>query len=234
MRNSRLLIALLAAGALTGAPSIADAACVGAISLGETNATETAYAGNLSSPGSILTIRGVVDCFSDPVASCTVAGYEYTIVYTGTSGGTATTPGVGPGGAWTAYTTHYGGGSFTIYEDPTPDADPAVPGSYTDGAVFLTGTVGDLLVQFFLETATSAYKGGNFDSGISATFTGGSGFACVSRGGAPCPLRLTGGWNVTPGALQPGYTAEVAGKLDVQCPTPAVSSTVGRVKGIYR
>lgn len=235
MRTTRFLFALIAAGALAGLPAAANAVdCVGAISLGETNATETLYAGNISSPGSILTIRGVVDCFSAPVLACVTAGYEYTIVYTGGSGGTAVTPGVGPGGLWTAYETHYGGGAaFTIYEDTTPDANPAVPGSYTDGSVFLTGTVGDLKVLFFLEGAI--YRGGNFDSGVTASFTGGSGSGCVSSvDGVPCPLRLTGGWNVSPGAVLPGYTAEVAGKLDVQCPTATESSTFGRVKVQYR
>ena len=238
MRTTRFMFALIAAGALAGLPATARAVdCVGAISLGETNAAYTTgglggdpYAANHAP----IEIRGVVDCFSDPALGCAVAGNEYTIVYTGFVWFTQKAPGAGPGGAWTLYNFEANQGSFTIYEDPTPDADPANPASYTDGAVFLTGTVGTLDVTFFLETATQAYKGGNFDTGATAALTGGSALGCIQVPGTHCATRLTGGWSVDPDSYPPGYAAHVAGKIDIECPTATEPSTIGRIKAQYR
>jgi len=79
---------------------------------------------------------------------------------------------------------------------------------------------------------------GNFDTGpmgSGAVFTGGTLFGRVSNFGQGCPLRDTGGWNTSPAAHPAGYTAEVAGKTDIDChPTPTETGSWGRMKGTYR
>jgi len=71
--------------------------------------------------------------------------------------------------------------------------------------------------------------------GSGAQFTGGTLFDRVSNFGVGCPLRDTGGWNVSPNAHPAGYTAEVAGKTDIDCqPTATETGTWGKLKSTYR
>ena len=218
------------------APLSAHAACVAPISWGVTYATETNYVGNISNPGSVLTIRGLIDCFNAPFADLDPTTKQYTVVITGlVSGGTTINP---LGGGFTNYHTVYtGGGSFAYYEDTTTPADPANPPTYSDGTAILTGVLTQLTVDITLGP-TGAYVSGNFDTGpmgSGAQFTGGTLFSRVSNFGQGCPLRDTGGWNVSPNAHPAGYTAEVAGKTDIDCqPTADKAQTWGATKAIYR
>lgn len=234
MRKFLMGTALLAVA--LAAPLAAHAACVAPISWGVTYATETSYSAPNSNSGSILTIRGKIDCFTDPFLDLNGNGKEYTVVITGlVSGGTA--PPVPLGGGNLAYQTHYTGGTFAYYEDTTTPADPANPATYTDGTVILNGALNGMTVTFVLN-GSGNYVSGNFDTGpmgSGAVFTGGTLFSRVSNFGQGCPLRDTGGWNVTPAAHPPGYTAEVAGKTDIDChPTPTQLGTWGSLKGTYR
>ena len=216
-------------------PLAAHAACVAPISWGVTYATETSYSAPNSNSGSVLTIRGKIDCFTDPFSDLNPLTKEYTVVISGLiSGGTTPTP---LGGGFVNYQTHYSGGSFAYYEDTVTPADPANPGTYTDGTTILSGVLNGMTVNFTLGP-TGNYVSGNFDTGpmgSGAQFTGGTLFDRVSNFGQGCPLRDTGGWNVTPAAHPPGYTAEVAGKTDIDChPTPTQTGTWGSLKGTYR
>lgn len=234
MRKVLLGIAGLAVALV--APLSAHAACVAPISWGVTYATETIYASNISGPGSQLTIRGLIDCFNAPFADLDPTTKQYTVVIQGlVSGGTVVTP---LGGGFTEYKTVYSGpGTFAYYEDTTTPADPANPPTYSDGTVILSGVVPHLTVDFTLGP-TGSYVSGNFDTGpmgSGAQFTGGTLFDRVSNFGVGCPLRDTGGWNVSPNAHPAGYTAEVAGKTDIDCtPTAGKTQTWGLTKAIYR
>jgi hypothetical protein len=218
------------------APLSAHAACVAPISWGVTYATETSYASNLSAVGSQLTIRGLIDCFNAPFADLDPTTKQYTVVIQGlVSNGTVVTP---LGGGFTEFKTVYSGaGTFAYYEDTTTPADPANPPTYSDGTPILTGVLTQLTVDFTLGP-TGSFVSGNFDTGpmgSGAAFTGGTLFSRVSNFGQGCPLRDTGGWNVSPNAHPAGYTAEVAGKTDIDCnPTAAQSQTWGRSKAMYR
>jgi hypothetical protein len=243
MRHNLLLLGLIGAVALAVSPAQVFAGdCVAPISWGMTQAYETNYNNNESAANSILTLVGTVNCFSgvfddiDPNA-----GTEYSVYVFGcVSQGTAVSPPL-PNGT-TAYQTLYDNGGVQIWEDPNSDAvftpnppNADVPSTFANGTLFLEGDVHHLNVTFFLDTITGDYVQGNFDSGDEETaiWIGGSHFERVSVEGRGCPLRLTGGWNVSPGALVPGFTADVEGKIDTDCPTQAQDTSWGRLKSLY-
>jgi hypothetical protein len=230
----KVLLVMVGLAVALAAPLAAHAACVAPISWGVTYATETSYAAPNSLPGSVLTIRGLIDCFNAPFSDLDPTTKQYTVVISNLiSGGTVATP---LGGGFTNYQTHYTGGSFAYYEDTTTPADPANPPTYSDGTIILSGVLNGLTVNFTLGP-TGAYVSGNFDTGpmgSGAQFTGGTLFDRVSSFGQGCPLRDTGGWNVSPNAHPAGYTAEVAGKTDIDCqPTATETGTWGKLKSTY-
>ena len=129
--------------------------CVAPIEWGKGFAYETNYVGKVSNPGSVLTIVSTVNCFSgifevigDPDGS-----KEYTVIVTGgTSLGTTITNVPGPN--YKIHTTTYVGATFQIYEDPGNNADfSTAPGSFTDGTLFLDGTIDSIFVTFTLYRA---------------------------------------------------------------------------------
>jgi hypothetical protein len=84
--------------------------------------------------------------------------------------------------------------------------------------------------------STGGYVNGSLDSGDPANglWTGGSALSYLSAGGNPCPWRLTGGWDMRPTDVLQGYVSQYDGKIDINCPTPALPSTWGKIKGTYR
>ena len=244
MRQRLLLLSLIGAVALAVLPAQVFAGdCVAPISWGTTYAYESNYANYVSNAGSQLTLVGTVNCFNSMFDDIDPnAGVEYSVYVFGLSSqGTVVTP--IPPVNQTAYQTAYDGGTVQIWEDPTPDAvftdnppNAEVPSTFSDGSLFLEGNLEGLNVTFFLWTADNSFASGNFDSGwpAGAVWTGGSHFDRVNLGGEGCPLRLTGGWNVTPSALPTGYTADVEGKIDIDCPTQAEAGSWGELKGLYR
>jgi hypothetical protein len=204
----------------------------------ETNYTAATY---ISNAGSVMSFVGVVNSFANQLNSLNPipANKEYTVHgYGFVSGGTVITP----GGFANAYTTTYTGGTVDVWEDLSPDAtsgtnppNATVPSTFNDGSLFLRVTVPSVVVTFSKQNSNQNVLAGLLDSGPpNCTATAGSALGLLFPSGQPCPLRLTGGWLAKPTNFPAGYTAHYDGKLDVDCPTPAIQSTWGRVKSQYQ
>ena len=197
---------------------------------------------HLSGPGSVLSAVGVVNGFLGPLSSIdpNTAGTEYTYYLTGlTTAGTTVT--AGP--TLSVYKTVYTGGTIQIWQGSPRNAafgtnppNATVPSTFVDGSLFLAGTVPTFTTTVTRVNATGAYVNGNGDGGDppNGLWTGGSALALVSAGGNPCPFRLTGGWDMRPVDVLQGYVSQFDGKIDLNCPTPALPSTWGKIKSSYR
>jgi len=197
---------------------------------------------HLSGPGSVLSAVGVVNGFLGPLSSIdpNTAGTEYTYYLTGlTTAGTTVT--AGP--TLSVYKTVYTGGTIQIWQGSPRNAafgtnppNATVPSTFVDGSLFLAGTVPTFTTTVTRVNATGAYVNGNGDGGDppNGLWTGGSALALVSAGGNACPFRLTGGWDMRPVDVLQGYVSQFDGKIDLNCPTPALPSTWGKIKSSYR
>ena len=240
------LLSVLVAGAYS-AP--ASAQCVSPVLIcfsGDNYAYETPNnATYISTTGSVMTVVGRIVSFD----ATSVLGYlnanmpakEYTFVWDLKT--------IAPGTVETIlgrqWTTDYASvgipGTFSIYEDSTPDAPittallPAppsggVPGNFSDGTLILSGKI-----PFFRVVVTKKSNGsygGSFNA--TAFFDGGTLYPQI--GGNVFNFGTT--W-ITTGpavgqttALPAGYSAIVSGKTDA--PTMVQSSTWGAIKMLYR
>jgi len=137
----------------------------------------------------------------------------------------------------TFYTTNYVGGTIEVYEDLSPDASFApnppnaiVPANFVDGGPpLLTGNFTSFVVQ---ANNFTAFDTGNIEGNIS--WTGGTLLSYTKIGDQPCGGLLTGGSTWNPSVSIPGYVFRHTGKIDLQCPTPAHSTTWGTIKALYR
>lgn len=202
----------------------------------------------ISNPGSQLNAVGIIDDFAGPLSALEPipAGTEYTYwMLNLVSGGTVITPGSFANTYRTIYTTSGPvAPNIVIYSGPTnatfgtnpPNA--TVPSTFIDGNLVLSGSFQQLTVTFIRRNSDQVILSGNADSGtpsiINGVFNGGSALPLVSSNGQPCPFRVTGGWLARPGSFPAGYSAHFDGKIDIDCPTPAETSTWGRLKGQYR
>jgi hypothetical protein len=190
-----------------------------------------------SPPGGQFFGVGTVSSFGAPLeflnANIVAGTHEYTIYLTPlVSLGTVT---IGPP-ATQFYTTNYSGGTITIYEDNTPDADfginppnGTVPSTFIDGTAILTGN----FTNFYTQTNNfTLNQTGNMEGNI--MWTGGTLLGEVSQGGLPCPSLFTGGLTWRTDVKPEGYIFRHDGKIDLNCPTAAEPSTWGRVKSQYR
>ena len=185
--------------------------------------------------GNSLTGVGTVSAFGPPFAFLNAADptKEYTIyVYGLASLGTVT---IGSPGLQ-FYTTNYAGGTIEIYEDLSPDhaygvnpPNGTAPSTFSDGTLLLKGVFTRFLVQ---TNDFTAFQVGNIEGDI--TWTGGTLLALTNQGGQPCPGLFTGGmtWRTT--VVPQGYLFTHDGKIDLNCPTPALPATWGQLKGQYR
>ena len=242
-------LALIAAGALS---SGASADCVAVLIKFDADAFayETSYnpATYISAAGSQLTVVGIVSQFGGALANldATAAGTEYTFVMSGLTAGAQTNFQTVAG--VNRYTTGYGSGTFTIYEDSPRDAptyaggipaNPPVAGSvpdrFNDGTPILTGTLSNfnVIVSQFVST-------GNWSGSFRAdyTFTGPIGGQYYNQvQGTSC---LVGGlWSPKGTAngqtnLPAGWSAHPNGKWDGPAVTETASSTWGAIKQLYR
>lgn len=223
---SVLLLTLLPAAAFGGASIDWDP-----IYTWEPGATPTN-----SIPGNELRAVGTVSSFDAPFADLDPNDplKEYTIyMYGFISQGTIAQ---GPP-ATTFYTTNYTGGVIEIYEGSPrnsvytpnpPNAD--VPSTFTDGTLILSG----VFTSFYTQTNNfTTFQTGNMEGTI--TWNGGTLLSRVNDGnGQPCPGLFTGGMTWRTDVLIPGYIFRHDGKIDLNCPVPAESSTWGRIKSSYR
>lgn len=188
-----------------------------------------------SIPGSELKIVGIISAFGPPLnfLNANDPSKDYTFYVSGLiSNGTTF---IGPLGT-RFYDTSYTGGTIEIYEGTPRDAvfdpfppNPNVPSTFVNGTLLLSGTVSGFYTQ---TNDFTTFKTGNSEGNI--TWTGGSLIAFVGGVDSPCPTLFTGGMTWLPSLLIPGYLFRHDGKIDVDCPTEAKSSTWGRIKSLYR
>jgi hypothetical protein len=213
-------------------------------------AWETGYnsATYITSAGSDLQMVGIVNGFAGALASNNPArgpGFEYTYYITGFRAIAATTVTSGP--TLSVYKTTYSGpATIEIYRDTSPDAafgtnpgpagNTTVPSTFTDGTLFLRGSIPSFTVTVTRVKASGAYLNGASDTGDppNGIWTGGSALAQVSAGGNPCPFRMSGGWDMRPSDVIAGYVSQFDGHIDLNCPTATTSSTWGKIKSQYR
>ena len=191
---------------------------------------------NLPSGGEFKMV-GIVSMFGPPLdfLHADDPTKEYTFYVHGLiSGGTVAQ---GPP-SLTLYTTNYSGGTIEVYQDLSPDAsfDPnppnaGVPGDFIDGGPpILTGSFAGFVVQ---SNNFTQFDTGNIEGNIN--WTGGTLYDQLTQnGGQPCPGLFTGGSTWNPPLLPAGYLFLHDGKIDLQCPTPARTSTWGKIKTLYR
>lgn len=135
------------------------------------------------------------------------------------------------------FVTDFTGGTIAIYEDLSPEAafvpnppNANVPSDFVDGTLILGGTFSRFVVQ---SNDFTAFQVGNIEGDVN--WNAGSLLSrTLNGGGQPCPGLFTGGmtWRTSVGV--PGYLYRHDGKIDLQCPTAANSSTWGRIKSLYR
>ncbi len=186
--------------------------------------------------GSTLFVVGTVSAFGPPLSflNANDPTKDYTFyLYGMTSLGTTSTP-VPPLG--TAYVTTYTTGTIELYEGTPRDAafapnppNASVPSTFTNGTLILSGTIDNLYTQ---TNDFSNFSTGNAEGKI--TWTGGTLLPFMGQGGHPCPSLFTGGLSWAPGVVIPGYLFLHDGKIDLDCPTPARTSTWGRIKTLYK
>jgi len=190
-----------------------------------------------STAGNQVTVVGVLSLWCAPFAALDPNDplKEYTVVLTGTSNGTTTTP---FGTSGTAYTTIYTGGTFAVYEG-TPRNAPAatampinppnatVPANYLDGTVVLSGSVDSLVTS--ITRSSFGTVNGSFRGRYTVLGGSGSTQLCQAKGGIGL---MNGLWAVS--GLPTGYIAHPNGKFDApSCPVPAQTSTWGKIKTLY-
>jgi hypothetical protein len=246
MTRRLLRLALMAALFVVAVPVSALAQTGTVIDWGpDSYAWETGYntATYLSAPGSQLSAVGVINGFLGPMSvyNPTNGATEYTYYVTGLTTAAGTT--VTNGATLSVYQTVYTGGTIVVYQDSPRDAafginppNGTVPSTFTDGTLLLSGTIPTFTVTVTRVKATGAFVNGSVDSGDPANgvWTGGAALPLLSAGGNPCPFRITGGWSMRPVDVLAGYVSQYDGKIDINCPTPAQSSTWGKIKSTYR
>lgn len=206
-----------------------------------------------STAGNMLTIVGIVDRFYAPIAYLNPGdpATEYTFVITNLiSQGTVTTP----AGPTTFYQTQYNGGTFAIYEDSPENAPLAaamaanpfggatVPANFQDGTAILTGEMCGFsftVTRTQVGTGPISY-GGNF--GGTYRFTNPNAPGPPPAGNlynlmGDAQAIFTGNWCGAPGSVTcrpANYIGQLNGKWDSPPTTPAVRSTWGTLKSLYR
>ena len=184
--------------------------------------------------GREMKIVGVISAFGTPLddLNANIQTLDYTFYISGLIS-EGTSPPIGPPGTQ-FYITTYTGGTIEIYEGTPKDAvftpnppNADVPSKFTDGTLLLSGTVSGFYTQ---TNDFTPFDTGNAECWI--TWTGGSRLADMAV--ENCPDLFTGGITWYPSVMIDGYLFRHDGKIDHECPTPARSSTWGRIKKLYR
>jgi hypothetical protein len=191
----------------------------------------------ISSPGSNLTVVGIVALFCSPlnILDPNDPTTEYTFVFSGlTSAGTIPSS---PFPGLNVWETDYAGGTFTIYAGsprnaplagsmPINPPNAAVPALFQDGTAILSGTLSNFHTE--ITQTTGGLPNGSFTANYS--FTGGTLYSLVAGTGTGFVQGL---WCVNGCQIAQGYSAHPDGKFDTP-PTPAVRSSWGSIKTLYR
>jgi len=246
MTKRLLRLALMAALFVVAVPVSAFAQTGTVIDWGpECFAWETGYNAttHMTAAGSVMSIVGRINGFLGPLGSIdpNTAGTEYTFYITGLTNPAPTTTSVG--GTLTVFSTVYHGGTITIWQGSPRDAafgtnppNGTVPSTFTNGSLFLSGTIPTVTINVTRFNSNGNWLSGNLDSGDPANclWTGGSAIGLVSSAVNACPFRLTGGWDMKTTDVLAGYVSQYDGKIDLNCPTAATQSTWGAIKSQYR
>jgi hypothetical protein len=159
---------------------------------------------------SVLTNNGVVPT---PIP-LNFAVNQYTLVVTGTLAAIVGTR------------NDYSPATVSIYEDPIGGgtaADYAVPGTFTDGTLILTGNFDGNLVRNRFTTTL-----GNFVGKVD--FTGGTKLGLLPT---PQDWPFGGGWSRTVSGIPSGYNENWDGKIDL-APVAVEPQTWDKVKDMYK
>ena len=239
-------VAAVAALLATGAATSAFAQCGTGVMIkfdADAFSYETSYnsATFISSPGSVLSMVGIVDLFCAPFLDLDPSDptTEYTFYITGlTSAGTVQTF----NGPTTNYDTDYAGGTWEIHAGTPRNAPTAasmpplpsalVPANFTDGPTILSGTLSGFHVSI---SKTSVGPTVIINGSFLSTYvtTGGTLAGRVGGGSA----AFQGNWCPTlqpTGCTPATYSAHPNGKWDTPGTTATLPSTWGRMKTLYR
>ncbi len=132
------------------------------------------------------------------------------------------------GSVWTVC---YTGGQIEIHEDctnnppfdygSTPPPNPTSPSTFIDGDLILHGTLSNFCVTIDINTGIGSFT-------CDATFDGGSQLDSLPDAAA---VTMSTSFNRD---HAPGYQHYTCGEVDVMVPTPALPTTWGAVKALYR
>ncbi len=182
----------------------------------------------VSNPGDVLSIVGVVDNldarFGVNLAVDEVTLYVTNLVSTGQ---------VDQGGG--VLSIAYGGGSIDLYRDPSRDHDYGIsppnataPSTFTNGALFLGGTLNSFFMFYDSATGSGAYEG-------NASFTAGSGLVTLNQlNAAGYTFGGTLGSAASGGNVPAGYDLQVDGVIEVEVIVGVEQKSWGAVKDLYR
>jgi hypothetical protein len=181
-----------------------------------------------SNAGDILSILGIVDNI-DPRFNIDLNNEEVTLYVTNL----LSTGQVDQGGG--VISVAYNGGSIDLYRDPSKNHDfsvnppnpPATPNTFTDGSLFLGGTLSNFFLFVDNNTGSGAYE-------ADCQFTSGSGLATLGQlnangytFGGVLDRRATAN-------IPQGYDLAVDGVISVQVQVGVEQRSWGAVKELYR
>jgi len=153
--------------------------------------------------------------------------FEYTLVITGNVASYVNIPIGGPN---FLRMVNFANTAFAIYEDAGTTANPALPGTYTDGAAILNGVITGMYGEGTVDGSPTPPDGLGICGTV--TFTGGSGLADLLCTSLHMADFLT--WLPLPGGFPAGYK-EVYNSGWLCCGTIDVDgSSWGGVKSLYR
>jgi hypothetical protein len=167
--------------------------------------------------GTCLAVFNVVQ--NDPCFPVDTATNEYTVVIDNLFISSAVSLGGGN------YQTTWSGGDIRVYEDPAKNADFALPATFTDGTLILSGGPYASFARLVFSNGTGS-GGGDFD------WTGGSRLEELT------PCLQQNAWHTFIGIdrndpVPPGYIEIWDGQFYPNCAVPVQPETWGSIKAMY-
>jgi hypothetical protein len=192
--------------------------------------------------GEVFTAREVMqdDVVEDPWYPFNPA-FEYTLVLSATAAAAHVDTWIMPDSTMALRQVNLTDGTFTIYEDNTPDADASNPATFTNGLPILAGVIplmscGGGLVMFSNPRPTET--SGTLGFAGQAIITSGSGMSLVACPPEPDGIHLQMNDHADWGSfvpIAPGYDELYDSKWECCVPTTSVETgSWGGVKSLYR